>query len=197
MEEARRFREVCQEVLFDLDREGVAHDPTVPLGAMLEVPAAALLADHFSVIFDFLSIGTNDLIQYSLADDRNNEHVADLYESLHPSVLRLLETIAKNVDPGACELSICGEMAADPVLTPFLLGLGLRRLSMSPRSIPIIKERVRSLEIPGLDQTVRDCLALGRAQDVRQLLVERYPIGDGPEVPEPDERASAGNVSRA
>ena len=180
LDEARRFLQVCQEVLFDLDREGVAHDPSVPLGAMLEVPAAALLADHFAVDFDFLSIGTNDLIQYSLAVDRNNEHVADLYEALHPSVLRLLETIAKNVEPSVCELSICGEMAADPVLTPFLLGLGLRRLSMSPRSIPIIKERVRSLEIQGLDETVRDCLRLGRASEVRQLLEERYPADDKP-----------------
>ncbi len=125
---------------------------------------------------DFLSIGTNDLIQYALAVDRNNEHVSDLYQSTHPAVLRLLQRVVEGGRGKACELSICGEMASDPLLTPFLLGIGLRRLSMSPRSIPIVKERVRSLRCERLGETVARCLELGTAEEVRAYLESAHPL---------------------
>ena len=159
-----------------LESEGLEHRASVPLGAMIEVPAAALVSQHFARELDFLSIGTNDLIQYSLAVDRNNEQVAVLYQPDHPAVLRLLAQIMRDTRTEDCEISICGEMAADPVMTPFLLGIGLRCLSMSSRSIPIIKERIRALDVHGLDATAEECLAFATAADVRQYLVEKHPV---------------------
>jgi phosphotransferase system enzyme I (PtsI) len=174
LEEARGFRTLCREIVEELRAEGLQPRADVPLGAMIEVPAAAMLTDHLARELDFLSIGTNDLIQYSLAVDRNNEHVAPLYQPTHPAVLRLLSQIAVAA-AGKCELSICGEMASDPVLTPFLLGIGLRRLSMNPRSIPVVKERLRSLRCDALDATVEACLSAATAEDAKQVLVDRHP----------------------
>lgn len=115
---------------------------TVRAGAMVEVPAAALLADEFFQYFDFLSIGTNDLIQYTLAIDRADESVAYLYDPLHPAVLRLVaKVIAAGVQSGK-EVSICGEMAGDAALAPLLLGLGLRHFSMQPAQIPVVKQSI-------------------------------------------------------
>ena len=177
VDECRAFRALCNEIVAELADEQTEHRSDVPLGAMLEVPAAALMSEHFARELDFLSIGTNDLIQYSLAVDRNNEHVAQLYQPAHPAVLRLIHLISKGAESEQVELSICGEMAADPLLTPFLLGVGLRRLSMSPRAIPMVKERVRSLRINGLEETAAECLDLATAAEVRQHLSSKHPLG--------------------
>ena len=176
VDEVRDFRLLCDLLVGELEREGLEHRRRVPLGAMIEVPAAALIADHMARELDFLSIGTNDLIQYALAVDRNNEHVADLYQPTHPAVLRLLQRIVEGARGKACDVSICGEMASDPLLTPFLLGVGLRRLSMSPRAIPRVKDRVRSLRWEGLQETVARCLELSTAEEVRAYLEAAHPI---------------------
>jgi phosphotransferase system enzyme I (PtsI) len=176
VDEVRDFRLLCDLLVGELEREGVEHRKRVPLGAMIEVPAAALVADHLARELDFLSIGTNDLIQYALAVDRNNEQVSDLYQSTHPAVLRLLRHVVEGVRGRRCELSICGEMAADPLLTPYLVGIGLRRLSMSPRAIPIVRERVRSLRTDRVEETASRCLELGTAEEVRTYLESTHPI---------------------
>ena len=110
---------------------------------MIEVPAAAIIADILAREVDFFSIGTNDLIQYSLAVDRNNEHVASLYQPLHPAILRMLRFVIDSGRAAGIEVSLCGEMAADPRYALLLVGLGLRRLSMSPRQIPEVKTWLR------------------------------------------------------
>ncbi|HVR29699.1 MAG TPA: phosphoenolpyruvate--protein phosphotransferase [Thermoanaerobaculia bacterium] len=176
LDEVRDFRLLCELLVAELEREGIEHRKNVPLGAMIEVPGAAMIADHMARELDFLSIGTNDLIQYALAVDRNNEHVSDLYQSTHPAVLRLLDRIVEGTRGKRCELSICGEMASDPLMTPFLVGLGLRRLSMSPRAIPVVKDRVRHLRIDHLRETVATCLGLGTADEVRAYLSRRHPL---------------------
>jgi len=124
-----------------LDNRGLAHGP-IKLGAMIEVPAAALSLPLFLKHFDFLSIGTNDLIQYTLAIDRADEQVAHLYDPLHPAILRLLaDTIAQGVAAGK-EVAVCGEMAGDPAMTRLLLGLGLRSFSMHPTQLLRVKQEV-------------------------------------------------------
>jgi phosphotransferase system enzyme I (PtsI) len=124
-----------------LDNKGVAYGP-VKLGAMIEIPAAALSLQLFLKHFDFLSIGTNDLIQYTLAIDRADESVAHLYDPLHPAVLRLVaDTIAECRAQGK-EVSVCGEMAGDIALTRLLLGLGLRSFSMHPAQILAVKQEI-------------------------------------------------------
>jgi len=125
----------------ELDAAGVAHGP-VQLGAMIEVPAAALAVRQFLAHFDFLSIGTNDLIQYALAIDRADEAVAHLYDPLHPAVLRLVaDVIAEGARQGKA-VSVCGEMAGDVAMTRLLLGLGLRSFSMHPAQVPSVKQEV-------------------------------------------------------
>jgi phosphotransferase system enzyme I (PtsI) len=183
LDEVREFKSLCDRLVAELGRDGLEHRERVPLGAMIEVPAAAMIVDHMARELDFLSIGTNDLIQYALAVDRNNEQVSDLYQPTHPAVLRLLHRIVEDTRGQACELSICGEMAADPVLTPFLIGIGLRRLSMSPRAIPIIRSRLQSLRWSLLGETVARCLTLGTAVDVRSYLETRHPLGLGATAP--------------
>ena len=124
-----------------LDKKGVAYGP-VKVGAMIEVPAAALNLPVFLKYFDYLSVGTNDLIQYTLAIDRADEQVAHLYDPLHPAILQLVaNTIAQGAAAGK-DISLCGEMAGDPTLTRLLLGLGLRQFSMHPTQILRVKQEV-------------------------------------------------------
>jgi phosphotransferase system enzyme I (PtsI) len=170
LEEVRRFRAFCREVAEELAGEGlpVAREPR--LGIMIEVPGAALLADRLAREVDFFSIGTNDLIQYALAVDRNNEHVASLYQPLHPGLLRMLRWVAVSAREAGIEVSVCGEMASEPRLAALLLGLGLRRLSMSPRSIPAIKTLLRDLAVADLTRLADGCLSLGTAEEVEARL---------------------------
>ena len=141
-----------------------------PLGAMIEVPGAALAADALAAEADFFAIGTNDLIQYTLAIDRTDEQVAYLYTPLHPAVLRLIQFAVEAAERRGIPISVCGEMAGDPRYSALLLGLGLRELSMAPRSIPRVKQRIRSLDMVAATRRARAIMDQADAERVAALL---------------------------
>ena len=152
VEELRATRRMLRAAAARLINAGIAiPDPLPPLGAMIEVPGAALAADALAGEADFFAIGTNDLIQYTLAIDRSDEAVAALFNPLHPAVLRLIQFSADAAAKARIPLCVCGEMAGDPRYTALLLGLGIRDLSMSTLNLPMVKQRVRSLEAAGAD----------------------------------------------
>ncbi|MGH7089842.1 MAG: phosphoenolpyruvate--protein phosphotransferase, partial [Stellaceae bacterium] len=148
VDEIHRVREAMSQVARRLKRRGArVPDPLPALGVMIEIPGAALAADALAGAADFFAIGTNDLIQYTLAIDRGDEQVAHLYNPLHPAVLRLIQFAVEAALRARKPVSLCGEMAGDPRYTALLLGLGLRDLSMAPANIPPVKERIRRLDI--------------------------------------------------
>ncbi|HEX4962700.1 MAG TPA: phosphoenolpyruvate--protein phosphotransferase [Thermoanaerobaculia bacterium] len=167
VEEVRRFRAFADEVMADMEKEGVPFRRDVRLGVMIEVPSAAVIADLLSREADFFSIGTNDLIQYSMAVDRNNEHVASLYQPLHPAILRMLRFVIDSGRAAGIEVSLCGEMAADPRYAMLLVGLGLRRLSMSPRLVPEVKSWLRQSSAADLAVLAEGCMSYSTAAEVQ------------------------------
>jgi phosphoenolpyruvate-protein phosphotransferase (PTS system enzyme I) len=170
--------EVLEETKHHLRRDGLPFDEDVPVGIMVEMPSAAMIADHLAREVDFFSIGTNDLIQYTLAVDRVNEHVAYLYEPLHPALLRLIELVVNAARAAEIDVSLCGEMAGDPEVAPVLVGLGLTELSMNAVAIPTVKELIRSLDSAGARELMRIARELPSAADVRET-VRRFLGGDG------------------
>ena len=170
VDEVRQFRAYADEVMAEMEREGVPFRRDVRLGIMIEVPGAAVIADILAREVTFFSIGTNDLIQYSLAVDRNNEHVASLYQPLHPAILRMLRFVIDSARAAGIEVSLCGEMAADPRYALLLVGLGLRRLSMSPRQIPEVKAWLRETTLSSLQEMAERCMEHGTAAEVQQHL---------------------------
>jgi phosphotransferase system enzyme I (PtsI) len=122
--------------------DGLAFDAAMPVGGMIEIPAAALAAQSFAEQMDFLSIGTNDLIQYTLAIDRADDTVAHLYDPIHPAVLQLISMTIRAAEKAGKSVSVCGEMAGDPYLTRLLLGMGLRNYSMQPASLLTVKQKI-------------------------------------------------------
>src|SRR6267154_231777 len=154
--EIRRVREAVEQVARRLRRRGVRLPKALPpLGAMIEVPGAALAADALAAEADFVAIGTNDLIQYTLAIDRGDEQVAHLYDPLHPAVLRLIQFAIEAAHRAQIPVSVCGEMAGDPRFTALLLGLGLRELSMTPSNIGRVKRRIRHLDLAAAQRRAR------------------------------------------
>jgi phosphotransferase system enzyme I (PtsI) len=172
LDEVRRFRAFTADIMAELEGAGAPFRRDVPLGVMIEVPAAAVMADLLAREVDFFSIGTNDLIQYSLAVDRNNEHVAELYQPLHPAILRMLRFVIDSARAANIEVSLCGEMAADERCALLLVGMGMRRLSMSPRRIPAIKTRVRQFAAAELAEIASRCMEYETAADVQRHLDE-------------------------
>lgn len=164
---------VLEEAKRELEGRGVSFDKAVPVGAMIEVPSAALTLDLIAEHCSFVSIGTNDLIQYLLACDRVNDRIAYLYEPSHPAVIRCLKQIVEVAKEKKLELSLCGEVASDGLYLPMLLGLGLRKLSMNYRSIPEIKHIARSLNVKECKKLVDEFLHEPR-KDLLEALRPKY-----------------------
>ncbi len=173
VDELREAKALIQEVKSQLEHEGVDFDRDIPVGVMIEVPAAALSADALAAECDFFSIGTNDLTQYTLAVDRGNERVAHLYDSLHPSVLTLIDLTVKAARRAGIEVSVCGEMASSPLAVPILIGLGIGELSVVPAAVPVVKEIVRALDSREVAEDARQALAASSARTVHAISAAR------------------------
>jgi len=171
--ELRQCKMILAEVKEDLEEEGIAFDPRVPVGTMIEVPSAAILADLMAREVDFFSIGTNDLIQYTLAADRTNQEVASLYSPGDPAVLRLIDGVVKAARAHGVTVNVCGEMSGEPLYTMLLLGLGLRQLSVTPHNVPEIKKVIRSVTLPEAEEVAREVMRLETARDVNNYLREQ------------------------
>jgi phosphotransferase system enzyme I (PtsI) len=171
--ELRQCKMILAEVKEDLEEEKIAFNPRIPIGTMIEVPSAAILAEQMAREVDFFSIGTNDLVQYTLAADRNNETVASLYSPGDPAVLRLIDNVVKAADKANIAVTVCGEMSGEPQYTMLLLGMGLRQLSVTPHSIPEIKKLIRSVTIPDCVAVAQEAMRLETARDVNSYLREQ------------------------
>lgn len=171
--EWRQAKFHVREVMEDLAEEGVAFDAGIKMGMMVEVPSAAIQAEAFAREADFFSIGTNDLVQYTLAVDRINEQVAHLYTPTHPAVLRLIRDVSRTARRHNVPISCCGESAADLEFAMLLIGLGLRILSVSSSSIPPLKRFIRSVSVQQCERVARQALALDSGDQVARLLRDR------------------------
>lgn len=172
VEEVRQFKQLVTRAAAQLRAAGVPHKDSLDVGAMIEVPAAAMVAPELAREVSFFSIGTNDLIQYSLAVDRNNEHVSHLYRPLHPGILRMVRSVVEAAREHGVDVSLCGEAAADPRVAPLLIGLGVHRLSVFPGAIPLIKKEIRSHPLPRLQELAAKSLRLATAREIEDLIDE-------------------------
>ena len=178
LEELRRAMAVLQECKQQLRDSKIEMAEKIEVGAMVEIPSAAIVASALAGEVDFLSIGTNDLIQYALAVDRVNEKVAYLYEPTHPAILRLLKMVADAAHANHIWFGVCGEMAGDVALVPLLLGLGVDELSASATLVPRVKRAVQSLTIPECRELLEETLKLNTSSEILerclQLADRRY-----------------------
>lgn len=168
------FLEVKQIVRETEMELGVPVNKGMRIGCMIEVPSAALIVDHLAKECDFLSIGTNDLVQYSLAVDRGNQYMANLYDPTDPSILRLIKLITSEGDQRQIPVAVCGEIAADPRFTALLLGLGVQELSVAPRYIPIIKQAIRYTSILDAVDLAERAMCSKDSQEVLELISSSY-----------------------
>ncbi|TDN68367.1 phosphoenolpyruvate--protein phosphotransferase [Paraburkholderia sp. BL10I2N1] len=162
--------DLIREAKRQLDDAGLAYDPNVRVGAMIEIPAAAIALPLFLKRLDFLSIGTNDLIQYTLAIDRADNSVAHLYDPLHPAVLHLIALTLREARRAGVPVSVCGEMAGDPALTRLLLGMGLTEFSMHPSQLLVVKQEILRSHLKTLEKPVADVLASFEPEEVQAAL---------------------------
>jgi phosphotransferase system enzyme I (PtsI) len=168
--ELRQCKMILADVKEELEEERIDFNRKIPIGTMIEVPSAALMAEEMAKEVNFFSIGTNDLIQYTLAADRTNEQVASLYNAGDPSVLRLIDHVIRAAAKSNTEVCVCGEMSGEPIYTILLLGMGLRQLSMTPQNIPEIKKIVRSINIEEAKQIAQEAQRFETARDVNNYL---------------------------
>ncbi len=183
IEELEKAHAVLEEVKEELASQGIAYAEHIPVGCMIEVPSAAMTSDILARKADFFSIGTNDLIQYTIAVDRGNEKISNMYEPFHPAVLRLIKMVVENGHNAGIPVGMCGEMAGDPAAAVILLGLGLDELSMSAFSIPEIKRIIRSATILEAEEFLGTLLEMRSFKDidryVREWMEERFDIITG------------------
>jgi phosphotransferase system enzyme I (PtsI) len=172
LEEILEIRQVLEECKDELRSKKLAFDDSIQTGIMIEVPSAAIIADRLIRYTDFFSIGTNDLIQYTLAVDRNNEKVAKFYQPLNPALLRLLQGTIRAANNAGKSVSLCGEMAGSPIYTPILIGLGLRQLSMRPSVIMEVKERVRAVRLTECEDIAQQAMSMDSSDHIQELLME-------------------------
>jgi phosphoenolpyruvate-protein phosphotransferase (PTS system enzyme I) len=173
LEEVRATRVFVKQVADELTAEGKNFDPDVPIGAMIEIPSAAVVAAALAKEVDFFSLGTNDLVQYVLVADRENDSLAEYYQPLHPAVLRLIHSVAAAARTMGRPLTICGEIAGDPAYTELLVGLGLRELSVAPGEILEVKEAIRKVDIASAETLASEALEAGSVTEVQALLARR------------------------
>jgi len=173
IEELRRARRIVDEVRAELVGEQVEIAPSVDVGIMIETPAAVIMADQLAAECDFFSVGSNDLIQYSLAVDRTNPKIAHMYEPLHPAILRSLKSVVQAAKRHEIWVGLCGEMAADPLAAVLLVGLGFDELSVSPYSVPELKKLIRAISYREACEVVEDVWRLDTGAEVRERLRER------------------------
>ena len=175
---------MLDEAADSLIQQGFAYKRDVPVGIMIEVPSAVITADILAEKVDFFSIGTNDLIQYTLAIDRNNRHVAHLHQPLHPAILWMIKRTCDAARAKGIQTYMCGEMAAEPLFAPILLGLGVDELSMNPQAIPMVKNAIRSIDTENVAPFIEKAMTMTTCAAVQELL-ERF-FGKAVGRPEPD-----------
>lgn len=169
LSELLRAREMLKRCMDELSAEGIAFNDKIPVGVMIEVPSAAVCADLLAPYVDFFSIGTNDLIQYTVAVDRVNPHVADLYKPTHPAVIRLIKKTVEAGEANGIWTGVCGEMAGDIRLTPLLLGLGVEELSVSPKIVPKVGQVIRSLKYSDCQALAVEAMKESRSQGILDM----------------------------
>jgi phosphotransferase system enzyme I (PtsI) len=170
LEELREANKILEKVKQDLKKEHIKFDEKIEVGSMIEVPSAAMIIDAIAKEVDFVSIGTNDLIQYTLAVDRENENVASLYDPLHPTILRFIKRIIDESHKAGIDVGMCGEMAGDPYYTPVLLGLGLDEFSVASAQIPKIKRVIRNISFENVQKIAKEILKCGSRDSISKII---------------------------
>jgi phosphotransferase system enzyme I (PtsI) len=173
LQEVRSARALLDEARAELAARGI-DTPQLPVGIMIEVPSAAFTASLLAPEVDFFTIGTNDLIQYTLAVDRTDERVSDRYQPLHPAVLRLLRQVRRAAVREAIPVSVCGEMASDPLLLRLLIGCGLTEFSMTPGALPVARRVVRETNVAQMARLAARVLTLGTVEEIEQFLTDAF-----------------------
>ena len=173
-EEIVAAKKILKKAADALQKKKITFNPKIEIGIMIEVPSAAILADIMAREVDFFSIGTNDLIQFSLAVDRGNKQVAHLYQALHPAIIRMIQHVARAAADSGTKIFMCGEMAGDPINIPILIGMGIRNLSMNPQSIPQVKRMIRSVAASNAEPFFKEVLKLPSTQAIMNLVLETY-----------------------
>jgi len=172
--EMRQVRAICTDVCAELAAANLAHEAGVPLGAMIETPSAVLTADHIAASSDFVSVGTNDLVQYAFAADRQSEDMAYLYQPMHPAIVRALAQVFAAAAAAGRPVSVCGDMAGDPWSTWLLIGLGLRSFSMAMPEIAFVKSIVRHTALAEAEEFARAAMELTTVEEVTDLAMARF-----------------------
>lgn len=170
LHELRQTKMIIRDIMEDLDEDGIPYNASIPIGIMVETPSSALMAPLLAKDCDFFSIGTNDLTQYTLAVDRANEHVATLYSSADPAVLRLMRSVLHDANKAQIELSVCGEIASEPEFIILLLGMGVRKLSLAPPMIPEIKQIIRSVTVEHCNRLARKVAGMDSQRQIKNYL---------------------------
>lgn len=173
LQELLEAKAILDEVRDDLDRKQIPYDNAMEVGIMVEIPSAVAMADILAYNVDFFSIGTNDLIQYALAIDRVNEHVAYMYQPFHPAILRMIQQVVAAARNAGIQVSLCGEMAGDPLCISILLGIGLDGLSMNARAIPLIKKMIRAIPMEQARSDLAKIMLLNTAKEVRTYILKQ------------------------
>jgi phosphoenolpyruvate-protein kinase (PTS system EI component) len=169
-EEIKRVNLIFEKTKKELRAKKIAFDEDIQFGIMVETPSAALLGPHLAQQVDFFSIGSNDLTQYTLGVDRGNEKISQLFDHFHPAVLQLIHSIIDTGHGAHIWVGLCGELAADPIAIPLLIGLGVDELSMNPASIPRAKMVIRTITIPECEKVAQEALCFRTALEVKKYL---------------------------
>ena len=172
IQEIVESKKILREVMNELDQKNIPYNKNIPIGIMIEIPSAVAVSDLLAEHVDFFSIGTNDLIQYTLAIDRVNEHVAYMYQPFHPAIIRMLNQVVISAKRRGIGVYICGEMAGDPLCIPIMLGLGIEELSMNPPNIPFMKKVIRSVSMKDIKSAFQGILKLDTALKVKDYLTD-------------------------